>query len=56
MPDKITWVEPNTPPIPLGWYVIINDINGTAYESYVDYLEDYNNLIDSDVINENPDL
>jgi hypothetical protein len=56
MSNKITWVEPDTPHIPLGWYVIINDIYGTAYESYEDYLEDYNKLLDSDVINVNPDL
>lgn len=55
MSNQITWVEPNTPPIPDGWFVLINDVNGTAYEEYSDYLAAYNALLDTGIVNPNPD-
>jgi hypothetical protein len=32
MAEKLTWSEPNRPEIPSGWPVLIQGVQGTAYE------------------------
>ena len=38
MPDKMIWVEPDRPPLPNGWPIIIDGEIGTAYEDATEYL------------------
>jgi hypothetical protein len=54
MSNQITWVEPNTPEIPEGWPVIINGVNGTAYESLAEYLLAVKAIEDAQPINPPP--
>jgi hypothetical protein len=56
MSRKITWIEPDIPPIPNGWPIIINGVNGTAYESVNEYLSDLKAIEDAQPINPPPDM
>lgn len=57
MPNSLTWIEPNRPEIPNSWFVIVDGINGKAYEDYAEYKQDYDVLmsLQEGVVNPNPD-
>jgi hypothetical protein len=54
MYKKITWTEPNRPPIPSDWYVIIDGNLGTAYEDLSEYLQVMQDILDEQARHPNP--
>jgi hypothetical protein len=44
MSNQINWIEPERPEIPSTWFIIINGVNGKAYENYEEYLNEYNSI------------